>query len=49
MYNEYDFLTRYTTDYQVAPQLAESWEASPDGLTWTFKLRQGVKWVTGSR
>jgi peptide/nickel transport system substrate-binding protein len=47
MYNEYDFLTRYTTDYQVSPQLAESWTTSPDGLTWTFKLRPGVKWSDG--
>ncbi len=28
---------------QVEPDLAESWETSPDGLTWTFHLHQGVK------
>lgn len=24
--------------------IAESWEPSPDGLTWTFKIRPGMKW-----
>lgn len=27
----------------IEPDLAERWESSPDGLTWTFYLRQGVK------
>jgi peptide/nickel transport system substrate-binding protein len=29
------------------PGLAESWDASPDGLTWTFHLRSGVQWSDG--
>jgi peptide/nickel transport system substrate-binding protein len=28
---------------QPRPQMVESWDASADGLTWTFKLREGLK------
>jgi peptide/nickel transport system substrate-binding protein len=29
---------------ELKPELAESWERSPDGLVYTFKIRPGVKW-----
>lgn len=32
----------------LAPGQAESWEVSEDGLTWTFHLREGLKWSDGT-
>jgi len=42
MLNVYDQLTRVAPGAEkVEPGLAESWDSSPDGLTWTFHLREG--------
>jgi oligopeptide transport system substrate-binding protein len=41
-----DGLVEYDNLGVLKPALAESWELSPDGLVWTFRIRQGVKWVT---
>ena len=32
---------------QAMPAAAERWEATPDGLTWTFHLRAGLQWSNG--
>jgi ABC-type transport system substrate-binding protein len=34
-------------DYKLQPKLAESYTVSPDATTFTFKLRQGLKWSDG--
>ncbi len=40
-------LTEIGSDNQLTPELAESWEASADASTWTFKLRKGVEFHNG--
>ncbi len=40
-------LTEIGPDNQLRAELAESWEASADASTWTFKLRQGVEFHNG--
>jgi peptide/nickel transport system substrate-binding protein len=34
--------------WKPIPDLADSWEVSPDGLKWTFHLHPGVKWHDGA-
>jgi len=46
--NLYDTLVYPTPDGGVKPNVAESWETSADGLTWTFNLRKDVKFHDGS-
>lgn len=40
-------LLKYDFDLNPQPQLATAWEVSPDGKTYTFHLRKGVKWHDG--
>ena len=46
--NLYDTLVYPTSTGGVEPHVAERWDASADGLTWTFYLRKGVKFHDGS-
>jgi peptide/nickel transport system substrate-binding protein len=46
--NIFEGLTRFAPDGSVVPALAESWDISEDGLTYTFRLREGVTFHDGS-
>lgn len=46
--NIFEGLTRFASDGSIIPGLAESWEISEDGLTYTFKLRDGVTFHDGT-
>jgi len=46
--NVFEGLTRFMGDGSVVPGLAESWEISDDGLTYTFNLRGGVTFHDGT-
>ncbi|WP_282052996.1 ABC transporter substrate-binding protein [Phaeobacter inhibens] len=46
--NVFEGLTRFMGDGSVVPGLAESWEISEDGLTYTFTLQDGVTFHDGS-
>jgi len=46
-YNVLEGLTRINVDGSVTPLLAESWSMDPDGRSYTFKLRRGVKFHDG--
>lgn len=42
--NVIDTLVEYDSHGEVVPGMAEKWEVSEDGKTWTFHLRKGMKW-----
>ena len=44
----FDTLLGVDEDLNVVPALAESWKESEDSMTWTFHLREGLKWSDGS-
>jgi peptide/nickel transport system substrate-binding protein len=46
-YNVLEGLTKINVDGSVTPLLAESWTMDPDGRSYTFKLRKGVKFHDG--
>ncbi|TLP68789.1 ABC transporter substrate-binding protein [Parasedimentitalea maritima] len=46
--NVFEGLTRFMGDGAVVPGLAESWDISSDGLTYTFKLHSGVMFHDGT-
>jgi peptide/nickel transport system substrate-binding protein len=43
----YQALTELGPNLELRPQLATSWKVSPDGLSWTFALRRGVRFHNG--
>jgi peptide/nickel transport system substrate-binding protein len=43
----YDLLVGFGPEAEPAPGFAESWERAPDGKSWTFKIREGMKWSDG--
>lgn len=45
--NVYEGLVTWNEQNEVAPALAESWSVSDDGLTYTFKIKKGVKFHNG--
>ena len=43
----YEGLINYDANGQIIPGAAEKWDVSDDGLTYTFHLRDGLKWSNG--
>src|SRR4030042_5084347 len=43
----FDGLVQFDKNLNVVPATAKSWKISPDGLTYTFYLREGVKFHNG--
>jgi peptide/nickel transport system substrate-binding protein len=47
-YMVWDTLVGMDSKGEMRPQMLESWEVSEDGLTYSFKLRPGLKWTDGT-
>ncbi|MBX3501194.1 MAG: ABC transporter substrate-binding protein [Alphaproteobacteria bacterium] len=47
-YMVYDTLFAMDDNYVVKPQMVDTWNVSDDGLTWTFKLRDGLEFHDGT-
>jgi peptide/nickel transport system substrate-binding protein len=47
-YMVYDTLFALDANLQPKPQMVETYSTSPDGLKWTFTLRDGLKWHDGT-
>jgi peptide/nickel transport system substrate-binding protein len=47
-YMIYDTLFSLDENLQPQPQMVDTWNVSPDGLTYTFTLRSGLKWHDGT-
>ena len=47
-YMLYDTLFAMDEQFQIKPQMVDTWSVSDDGLTWTFKLRDGLEWHDGT-
>ena len=46
-YNVFEGLTRINVDGSVTPLLAQDWQTTPDGKTYTFRLKKGVTFSDG--
>lgn len=45
----FDCLLRFDENSKLVASMASEWNCSDDGLVWTFKLRDGLKWSDGSK
>ena len=48
LYLAFDTLVKYAPDFSIEPELAESWDTSPDGKRIVFTLQAGVKFQDGT-